>query len=148
VHLAAWSGTVDVDSLQLQEGDLRRQPTPEPGESSVARDHPVARNDDRDRVRPHRLADRSGHIGLADVLCDSTVRYDVPVLDLEQPVVDVALKARARPGEVERQVEARPLLREVLLELLDGGAKEWCAGFGRVYVRLPRQRTELYATDS
>ena len=99
------------------------------------------------RVGPHRLPDGSRHVGLVDVLCDPSVRHDMPVLDLEETVVDVALEAGAHAGEVELEIEACPLLREVFLELFDRRAKQERPRLGWVGVTLAWQRAELDTPD-
>ena len=80
----------------------------------------VAGYHDRDGIGSDGLSDGARHVGLAHVPRDLTVGSDVTVLDVEEPAVDIVLKARRRSREVEREVERPTLLGQIRLELLHG----------------------------
>ncbi len=108
----------------------------------------MAGNDDGDRVGAHGLTDGPRLIGLPDRSSDLAVRGDMPVLDGQEMVVDLALEVGSRSGEVQLQVEGSEVLAEVGLELGDRVLQVLGPIFRRVRMTLPRQRTELDPTNA
>src|SRR5205085_5815144 len=90
--------------LDLQQGLLALDAAGIAGEGAVGADHPVARDDDRDRVAAVGQTHGSGGgVGAAEALGDLAVRRGVAVADQEQLGPDGLLEVR--PGRGERQVE-------------------------------------------
>ncbi len=105
--------------FEVEQRALARQAAAVPGQRPVGADHAVARDDDRDRRRTDRRSDRTRlRVELAR---QCPIRRGRPVLDGPQRIPHAVLERRARV--VERQLKARALAPEVLLELLDGGGE-------------------------
>ena len=78
-----------------EESNLGVEPSAEPGERSVAPDNPVARHDDRERVRANGLSDGSCAAGFPDRLGHFSVRHDFAFWYLTQCQPNRSLKRRA-----------------------------------------------------
>ena len=108
----------------------------------------MAGDNDRNRIRADGLTDGPGLIRLSDLAGNLPVRGHLPMPYVEQFIVDLALEIRRHTRKVERQVERRPLLGEVGLELSNSLAKLRWPRFGRVGVTLARKRSELDAAHA
>src|SRR5262245_11434075 len=84
---------VQPHTLEVEEELLPAQVAREAAEAAVARDHAVAGDDERDRVRAARLADGASGAWLAQRLRDARVRADLAAGDLRDLAPDAGLEA-------------------------------------------------------
>src|SRR5262245_48284950 len=105
--------------LDLEQRLLALDAAGVPGQGAVGSDHPVARDDDRDRVAAVGESDGpGGGVGLAEPLRDLAVRRGVAVPDLQQLTPDGPLEVA--PLRVEREIELLEVTVEVGIQLAHG----------------------------
>src|SRR5437879_9172418 len=104
-------------SLEAEEFSLDAEAAPVPSDPLPGRDHPMAGDDDRDRVLPERLADRAAPVRLADAARDLAVGHHLAGGHAGGGHEHAALEGR-RVAEVEAHVEAPSLAREVGTQLV------------------------------
>src|SRR5213592_209764 len=111
-------------SLEAEEFSLDAEAAPVPSDPLPGRDHPMAGDDDRDRVLPERLPDRAAPARLSDAARDVTVGDYLAGGHARGGHEDAALEGGG-VAEVEAHVEAPSLAREVGMELVDdvGGTR-------------------------
>src|SRR5882724_1458244 len=104
-------------SLEAEEFSLDAEPVPVPSDPPPRRDHPMARDDDGDRVVAERLADRAAPARLSDAARDLAVGHHLAGGHAGGGHEHAALEGR-RVAEVEAHVEAPSLAREVGTQLV------------------------------
>ena len=102
--------------LELEQRALRREAAGVAGQRAVGADHPVAGDDDRQRVAAGRGADGAGPVGAPQRPGDRPVALRLAVGDRGDLLPDRPLEAAAAARR-QRQLELAPLAGEVLLEL-------------------------------
>src|SRR5262249_7039826 len=105
-------------ALESEQEALALEPARVAPQPSVLADHAVARDDDRERVATHRLADATGHPAAAQTGRQLAVRHGLAERNGPEqrphPLVE-GVAARRRP-----QLEARAIAREIVAELVRG----------------------------
>src|SRR6266704_3592619 len=111
-------------SLEAEEFSLDAEAAPVPSDPLPGRDHPMAGDDDRDRVLLERLPDRAAPARLSDAARDVAVGDHLAGGHARGGHEHAALEG-CGVAEVEAHVEAPSLAREVGTQLVDdvGGAR-------------------------
>src|SRR3989442_9630261 len=105
-------------SLEAEEFSLDAEAAPVPSDPLPGRDHPMAGDDDRDRVLPERLADRAAPVRLADAARDLAVGHDLAGGHAGGGHEHAALEGRG-VAEVEAHVEAPSLAGAISAQVMD-----------------------------
>src|SRR3989441_6754790 len=103
-------------AFQCEQAALGGEATGVAAQAAVGCDHPVARDDDRDRIGPERPARRARGALVPGALRHGRVRRQLPIGDARRRTEDASLERR-ESGEVHRDGERTALPGEVLLEL-------------------------------
>src|SRR2546425_155083 len=103
-------------AFQCEQAALGGEATGVAAQAAVGCDHPVARDDDRDRIAPDRSARRARGALVPGALRHGRVRRQLPIGDARRRTEDASLERR-ESGEVHRDGERTALPGEVLVEL-------------------------------
>ena len=99
----------------FQQPLLGCQTTGKTGQGAIAANHPVARDDDRDRIAPVRRPHCTGRFGPVDLLRNLAVTGGQRIRNGGQRLPDRLLKVGAQ--RFEKQVKRLTLTRKIFLQL-------------------------------
>src|SRR5688572_23808525 len=113
--MATGSAALADRPLVVEQPGLALDAAAEAGEVTVGADHPVARDDDRQRVAPVGGAHGAGEVAVAEATGLLAIAHRLPIGDRAQRLPGGELERRPLRGE--GNVELETITGEVLVEL-------------------------------
>ncbi len=94
-----------LNAFQLKQTLLPMQTAAVSSQPAIGTDHPVAGNDDRDRICAAGAANRAHSFGATNLSCDPSIGARLTAWDCAECAPDFSLKRRAN-RKIERNVES------------------------------------------